>query len=470
MSKLTTLKSWEQLTLQALEARPCPDKRSVVTHHGITLNYSQQYISPAIMDHLLNLANDTHLHDHISALFSCGGKGPDVSLHVGLRALKDSSIYFQGRDLLPDMMHTRHLMYRMATEIRTQQWVGCTDQPITDIVHLGIGGSMLGTAFGLKALNDNISAKQTFHFVSEVSPHALENTLKKLNPETTLFIVASKSFRTKETICNLEKAISWLSCCKVKSQHLIAVTANPDLAKTYQINHVLNLSHMVVGRFSTFSAISLITCIALGTDGYQAMLDGAQCMDQHFLDANFSENLPVLLALIGIWNINFLGIHQHLMLAYGENLEKLVPFVQQLEMESNGKSIDIHNHRVDYATAPIVWGGAGYSAQHSYYQLIAQGTHQIAMDVIVDFNYHEDTNNLVFFNVNNNINQTIGSAAYHVNQIILNRCEPSTIGALIALYEHKVFCQSVIWNINPFNQPGVDCFKKFLFNKNEPGE
>lgn len=462
MSQLTELDSWKQLESLAISLEAKVKKDNVLSFDKITLNYRRQYLTPSILQALFNLAESRDLKNKIAGLFEGQFTSADGSLHTALRAQAGEIVRYQGENVLPKIVAVRQQMYELATDIREGRWQGYSGKSITDVVHLGIGGSLFGPVFCIEALEDFITAEQHVHFVSEVAPHAFENVIKNLNPETTLFIIASKSFKTDEVICNLKKAMAWIKQRKGFEKHFIAVTANLDEAKTYSIKHILDMGKWIVGRFSTFSAINFITCIAIGPEKFDEFLEGASHLDQHFLSSDFNNNLPVLLALIGIWNNNFRHIHYHLILPYGQNLEKFVNLTQQLEMESNGKSVGIDGQPVDYATSPIVWGGSGDHAQHSYYQLIAQGTHQISMDLISDESYNHEMTNKIFFSLKESINQSEAPLAYPFNQIFLKHCIPASVGELIALYEHKVFCQSVIWGINPFNQPGVDHCKRYL--------
>lgn len=332
-----------------------------------------------------------------------------------------------------------------------------------------MGGSDLGPRFSIHALA-NLAAKHLrYHFVSDVDPYALDNVIQHLKPETTLFIVSSKSFTTKETLYNAKKALAWVNHPTQIDKHFIAVTANVTKAKESGFGHVLPIWEWVGGRYSLCSAISLITAIAIGYDQFSQILAGAHSMDKHFRDTAFSANLPVLLGLTGIWNNNFLHIHNLLILVYTQQLDYFVPYIQQLDMESNGKSIDKHGRAVNHATGPIVWGGLGNQAQHSYYQLLCQGTHQVAADFVTVKSFNSE-----LINAMSEAKRQILAHGVHepenpngyipgnkpVNHIQLADCSPFTLGQLIALYEHKIYTQSVIWNINAFDQPGVESAKK----------
>jgi glucose-6-phosphate isomerase len=310
-----------------------------------------------------------------------------------------------------------------------------------------------------------------YHFICSIDPNEFHNVVSKLNPETTLFIVASKSFDTKETLANMARAIAWINQPNHLDKHLIAVTANVKKAKQVGIRHIIPIWNWVGGRYSACSSINLITCIAIGFERFSDLLSGAHAMDQHFLHQPFSQNLPVLLALLGIWNINFLNIPSLLILVYSLPLQLLVPYLQQLDMESNGKSRDLENRRVDYATGPIVWGGPADQVQHSYLQLVCQGTHRVTADIISVEGPKEDLNHQLAQAHQDVLSQTIGEdqgsqqvsiSKTPMNHVSLRACSPEAIGALMALYEHKIFTQSVIWHINAFDQPGVDHLKHLI--------
>ncbi|HEN5512449.1 TPA: glucose-6-phosphate isomerase, partial [Legionella pneumophila] len=292
--------------------------------------------------------------------------------------------------------------------------------------------------------------------------------IAKINPQTTLFIVSSKSFTTKETLLNARKAFALYEDTASIDQHFIAVTAHPERAYQMGIKTVLPIWDWVGGRFSFCSAVNLITAIAIGYEQFVELLAGAHDIDTHVQFTDFKNNIPVLMALIGIWNNNFLNIHNLLILTYSKKLEYFVPYVQQLDMESNGKSIDVNGRMVDYATGPIVWGGLGNQAQHSYFQLLCQGTHRCVGDFItLKTNDEHEINSMCHYKMKvlSEGIQTIENPYGYIpgnmpmNHLILSDCSPYTLGALVALYEHKIFVQSVIWNINPFDQPGIESAK-----------
>lgn len=434
---------------------------------SIQLDYSHQRITEETLSLLFDLAKERSLHSKIKGLFQ--GEKVNISenkpaLHSALRAPADTPIFVDGQDVMPEILKARQTIQHISEQIRTKQWLGFSGEPIKDIVNIGIGGSDLGPRFCVNALADYIDPSLSLHFISDADPSNFQHTLRNLKPETTLFIIASKSFSTQETLYNAKKAIEWLGNKQYIAKHIIAVTANQDTAAHYGIKTIIPIWEWVGGRYSLCSAINLITAIGIGFEKFSELLQGAHDMDNHFQYSNFPKNLPVLLALLGIWNNNFLHISNFLFMVYSKRLELFVPHLQQLDMESNGKSIDIEGREVNYKTGPIVWGGLGNQAQHSYYQLLSQGTHKVTADFIsLKSNNGYLINELCNLKINllakdeTNFNSyssfTPGNMT--INHLHLDSCSPYTIGALVALYEHKIYAQSVIWGINPFDQPGV---------------
>ena len=467
--------SWNKLRQQAASIhRLSKIDNSIISSENITLDYSYQRIDSCSMDLLLQLANECGLKKSIQNLYSgskVNGSENKPALHTALRTFTKDSILVEGRSIIPDILSTRERMYDIAEQIRNGQWLGYSGKAITDVVNIGIGGSQLGPQFCIHALKDFITDKLKFHFISDFDAHEYQRTLTKLNPETTLFIVSSKSFTTMETLYNAQKAMDWLAQPQHLDKHFIAVTAHAAKASSLGITITLPIWDWVGGRFSSCSAINLITCIAIGSKEFSEILFGANLMDKHFYETEFASNIPVMMALLGIWNINFLGINNLLILTYAQALQYLVPYLQQLDMESNGKSINNQGEPVCYDTGPIVWGGLANQAQHSYYQHLCQGTHKIASDFISVDVYKDPIINkmctaqksILAHGVKDKANpQLYIQGQMPINHIRLKECTPRTIGALIAMYEHKIFTQSVIWNINSFDQPSVDSSKRLL--------
>lgn len=484
MKQLTELTIWPTLEKHAQTMRinrfsesitaPLLSAKNFQLHaNNICLDYSKQRINEATLELLISLANERHLKDKIKALL----QGDKINrsenrpaLHTALRVFDETPIYVDGQDITPAVLATREKMMNIARQIRAGQWLGYSGQPIKDVVNIGIGGSDFGPRFCISAFTDYLGPDLAFHFVSDVDPRAFEQAVATLQPETTLFIISSKSFTTKETLYNAKKAFAWYNNAKHLDKHFIAVTANEDKANDFGIQNTLPIWDWVGGRYSLCSAINLITCIAIGPERFKELLAGAHSMDQHLLTKDFHENMPVLLALLGIWNINLLHNSSLLLLVYARQLELFVPYIQQLDMESNGKSIDNLGRSLNHATGPIVWGGLGNQAQHSYYQLLCQGTHQVAADFISSREYDHDIINQFCDAQMRVLSQGVNQAhnpngfipgGMPINHLRLESCSPESFGALIALYEHKIYVQSVIWNINSFDQPGVESAKGF---------
>lgn len=485
MHSLTQLDSWQQLEkhsaahfheyksnkLKNINASP-DDFR--ISCKNVILDYSQQCIDEKALSLLFQLADECRLGKKIRDLingYPVNRNEKKPALHTALRSEGDEEIFVNNHNIIPDILEARQSMRYISTQIREGEWRGSTGKAMTDIVNIGIGGSLLGPQFCISALTEFTTDKLRFHFIAGIDPNEFKRVVTKLDPETTLFIVASKSFATKETLYNMNKAIKWLGQTAQLNKHIIAVTANTGKTKEFGINNVIPMWEWVGGRYSACSSINLITCIAIGFENFSAILSGANAMDKHFTEADFDQNLPVLLALLGIWNNNFLKIHNLLVLTYSQDLQQFVPYLQQLDMESNGKSIDMNGQPVNYATGPIVWGGLANLGQHSYFQLLCEGTHKIAADLISFNMLHDDIINqmcdahqkiLSTHNEVNNQAYVYQPVKTPTNHISLIGCTPKSIGSIMALYEHKIFTQSVIWNINAFDQPGVELSKQII--------
>ena len=481
MERMSKASLWRTLDKHAKTIHLCPsyyarqnaDRQQFnASACNIHVHYSNQHITSRTLELLMSLADSCGLRENIHALMN--GDKVNISenrpaLHTALRASDNTPIWVNQQNIMPEIMATRHKMHAIVEQIRAKQWFGFSGRPITDIVNIGIGGSDLGPRFSLKALADFAATDLHYHFISDADPTSFKNCVATLTPATTLFIVSSKSFSTQETLYNARKAMNWIGAEQHHEKHFIAVTAHVDKAYEFGIKNVLPIWDWIGGRYSFCSAINLITAIAIGIDAFNCILAGANSMDKHYRESDFSTNLPVLLALLGIWNNNFLNIHNLLILTYSQLLEQFVPYVQQLEMESSGKSIDNHGKTVNYATGPLIWGGLGNQAQHSYFQLLCQGTHKVAADFIsLDAFDGHIINELCAANINvltTGVMSKTNPQDYipgniPLNHIRLTDYSPYTIGALIALYELKVFTQSIIWNINPFDQPGVESAKR----------
>lgn len=474
MKPITELHYWTLLEKYAQQP-PFPQTSLHNKHlhaHQISLDISHQLVDDNSLDLLIKLAEERHLNDKIHALIQ--GENVNVSekkpaLHTALRHNHQQPLLINGFDITQTIMNVRESMWSVSKQIREGVWRGFSGKPIKNIVNIGIGGSDLGSRFCIHALKDFCSTDLTYHFVSDIAPDSFENTVKHLDPASTLFIIASKSFTTQETLYNARKAFDFIGNHPNFSRHFIAVTVNEEYAKAFGIKTILPIWEWIGGRYSLCSAINLITCIAIGYERFSEILSGANTMDKHFAQSHFQENLPVMMALIGIWNINFLNISNLLLLVYARQLEKFVPYIQQLDMESNGKSTDITGQKISCNTGPIVWGGQGNQAQHSYYQLLCQGTHKIAADFISTKTFEDDAINKICNTKIRILSQGLRETSPEqqitggmpINHIKLASLSPYCLGELIALYEHKVFTQGALWGINSFDQPGVESAKQF---------
>jgi len=476
MVQLTQMNSWKELERHShyYPANHAKTISQTLSGANITLEYTTPYIDDITTNLLLQLAYECQLESMIEALFlgekvNTAERKP--ALHTALRMPCHETLFINGRNIISDVSDAQEQMREISNKIRAGQWLGYSNKPITDIVNIGIGGSQLGPAFCIHAFAEQAISSLAYHFISDIDPIAFTRITNKLNPETTLFIISSKSFTTTETLYNLKKALAWVNQPKDIEKHFIAITAYTERANEFGIKNTLPIWDWVGGRYSICSAINLITCIAVGFEAFSEFLQGAYEMDEHFRHTPFRHNLPVQLALLGIWTNNFLKIHQLLLLTYGSHLDYFTSYIQQLDMESNGKSFDKQGRAVNYATGPIIWGGSANQAQHSYYQLLCQGTHRIAVDLISVSSHHGlPINQLCLaqkeslsegFYDRHNPNSFV-PGAIPINHIRLKDNSPRTLGSLIALYEHKIYVQSIIWHINAFDQPGVESSKRLL--------
>ena len=461
---LTQRTTWKQLEehAQSLQYRAHHPQPGVIKTDAILLDYSHQALDATAIHLLTELAQECQVQDWVAKLM----KGDAVNhhtpaLHTALRDFDSSVLQIDQTNIRQEIRAVQDEMSHISEKIRAGTWLGRTGQPIKNVVNLGIGGSMLGPQFCINALSDYCTNSLKFHFISDFDSAACERVLRQLEPETTLFIVSSKSFTTTETVWNAQKVLEWGGYETYSSQHFIAITANMEKAAALGFQHILPIWSWIGGRFSVCSAINLITCIAIGYEQFVCFLRGAAAMDTHFRTVDIPNNLPMMLALLGIWNNNNLKMHNLLILTYAQSLEWFVPYLQQLEMESNGKSLDKHGCEVNYTTVPIIWGGSGNQAQHSYFQMLSQGTHRLSADLIsiasLDNRVIEQHKEALCWDerVGNHL-----SRYTPCNHIQLADNSPYSIGSLIALYEHKVFVQAVLWNLNPFDQPGVERMKE----------
>jgi glucose-6-phosphate isomerase len=457
---------------------------------GLYLDYSKNLVTDDIVQGLLALVEASPLKQQRQAMFRgdiINASEQRPALHPALR-LSVQAVAETGLEALAgDIAIQKQQIFAISEKIRSGRWLGATGKPITQIVNLGIGGSDLGPKLACTALKEFSHPDIHCHFVSNVDGEVIRSTLKKLDPETTLVIIASKSFATQETLLNASMAAAWFADAMAldkpyQSPHFIAITAAPDKALSLgiQAENVLRVWDWVGGRYSLWSAIGLSIAISLGYDNFDALLEGARTMDEHFLAAPLRQNMPVILAMLGIWYSNFLNAESYAVIPYCERLFQLPFYLQQLDMESNGKSVTANGTSIDYATGPIVWGLTGTNSQHSFFQLLHQGTHLIPVDfvgIVEDSLSTPEHHKVLLANMlaqaaalmaGNRADDLPGyrrcSGNRPSNIILLDRLTPRNLGSLLALYEHKIFVQGCIWNINSFDQWGVELGKVLTGN------
>lgn len=453
---------------------------------GIYLDCSRNLVTDEVFELLVELAESSPLAAHREAMFR--GEAINTTegrpvLHTALRAAAED-LQADGLDELAGKIEAQTNRVREVSErIRAGEWLGVTGKPARDVVHLGIGGSDLGPKLACEALKEFAHERIRCHFLSNVDGEPIRSTLCGLDPETTLVIVSSKSFTTQETLLNANTAAHWFTDRldienPYASPHFIAVTATPAKAMQAGIpeDRILPFEDWVGGRYSLWSSIGLTVAITVGHENFLRMLEGARQMDRHFRTAPAARNMPVILALLGIWYANLLDAESHAVIPYCERLLQLPFYLQQLDMESNGKSVSVSGESVSHATGPIVWGLTGTNGQHSFFQLLHQGTHLVPVDFIGigEDGLGSPEHHRVLL-----ANMLAQSAALMEgkksgelpswrnypgnrpsNVLLLDRLSPETFGALIALYEHKVFVQGSLWNINSFDQWGVELGKE----------
>ena len=457
-----------------------------LSQDGLYLDYSKNLLADDDKRALLNLASAAGLKDRIEAMFN-GDKINTTEdravLHTALRDIEPSNIKQQGVAIGGGIKREQDLLEQFTQRVRSADWLGSTGKPIRSIVNIGIGGSDLGPKCVCSALAEFAHPEMDFHFISNVDGACIRSLLKRLNPETTLFIIQSKTFTTQETLLNAQAAINWVGDKlglehPQASTHFVAVTAHRTKAEAFGIDQqqIFEFWDWVGGRYSLWSSIGLPIALMVGFARFKQLLDGAAAMDEHFRHAPFDQNMPVLMALLGVWYSNFLGAQSLAVIPYCERLGLLPSYLQQLDMESNGKSTSLDGERVSYATGPIVWGQTGTNGQHAFFQLLHQGTRLVPIDFIAtvkdDMSYPDHhrvlLGNMLAQSAALMKGQSIDGDSPHKlyagnhpsNTLLLDSLSPANLGALIALYEHKVFVQGVIWNINSFDQWGVELGKK----------
>ncbi|MBN1339405.1 MAG: glucose-6-phosphate isomerase [Bacteroidales bacterium] len=473
-------------------------KHFTIEDTGIYFDFSKHRITGKTLELLTELARERGLGDKIKAMFA--GEKINVTenravLHIALRASKDANIQYEGRNVVPDVHGVLEKMAGFANKIRNKTWKGHTGKPIKNIVNIGIGGSDLGPVMAYEALKYYSDRSLTIRFVSNVDGNDFSEALQDLAAEETLFIVSSKTFTTLETMTNARTARAWLLASlgddKAVAKHFVAVSTHEKEVARFGIDtrNMFEFWDWVGGRYSMDSAIGLSTMTAVGPDHFYALLDGFRQMDEHFLHAPFSRNIPVIMGLLTVWYTNFFGAQTQAILPYENYLKRFPAYLQQLTMESNGKYITLNGEKVNYSTSPVFWGEPGTNGQHSFYQLIHQGTNLIPCDFIGfkkalnDLPPHQDylTANMIaqgealaFGKTREEVLHEGVSAELIPHKVFegnrpssvffLDKLTPQNLGKLIAMYEHSVFVQGAVWGVNPFDQMGVELGKVLAQN------
>jgi glucose-6-phosphate isomerase len=513
MPKLTQLDAWKNLqthyqNIESIHMRemfaedPQRFEKFSLTVDDILFDYSKHRITDATLKLLIELAEQVGLQDRIVKMFT--GDKINVTeqrpvLHIALRNRSNRPIMVDGQDVMPQVNAVLDKMGEFCRQVRDGLWLGATGQPITDIVNIGIGGSDLGPLMVTEALKPYAHERLNIHFVSNVDATHLVETLRQLKPENTLFLIASKTFTTQETMTNAHSARAWLvnslSDETAVSRHFVAISTNRDQVSKFGINpdNMFEFWDWVGGRYSLWSAIGLSIALYIGMDNFEELLAGAHRVDEHFRTAPFAENVPVLMGLLGVWYNNFFAADSHAILPYDQYLHRFPAYLQQGDMESNGKNVTVDGEAIDYSTGPIIWGEPGTNGQHAFYQLLHQGSKLVPCDFIAAVESQNPLGNHQQILLSNFFAQPEalmkGKRADEVEKelfdagltpeevqiltphkvfpgnrpsssILFDRLTPRTLGSLIALYEHKIFTQGVLWNVNSFDQWGVELGKQ----------
>ena len=497
--------AWQALaghyeTMRGLQLRdlfaddPARGERMTAEAAGVYLDYSKNRVNEETLKLLIELAQQSGLRARIDAMF--GGEKINVTenravLHVALRAPRGASILVDGKNVVPEVHAVLDKMGDFTNRVRSGQWKGHSGKRIRDVVNIGIGGSDLGPVMAYEALKYYSDRAMTFRFVSNVDGTDFVEATRDLDPAETLFVISSKTFTTLETMTNAQSAREWSlrglgGDAKAVAKHFVAVSTNGEKVAEFGIDtaNMFEFWDWVGGRYSMDSAIGLSTMLAIGPDHFQSMLEGFHAIDEHFRTAPFERNLPVLMGLLGVWYNDFFGAQTVAVLPYDQYLKRFPAYLQQLTMESNGKHVTLDGMRVDYQTGPIYWGEPGTNGQHSFYQLIHQGTRLIPCDFIAfghalnTLGRHHDmllanvfaqTEALAFGKTPEQV-KSEGTPDWLVphrvfegnrpsNTILMDRLTPAALGKLVALYEHCVFTQGTIWDIDSFDQWGVELGK-----------
>lgn len=473
-----------------------------LSYEGLLFDFSKNYLTTDITNSLLELAQQSNLAKAINDMFSgvkINTTEDRAVLHSALRS-EQASLILDERNIMVDIQQVLTQMKEFTNALHANKHKGFTGKAITDIVNIGIGGSDLGPQLLSEALKPYRQNNLNIHFISSIDGYAINNVLSDLNPETSLFVIASKTFTTQETMVNAHTAKQWFLSIsgandKDIAKHFVAVSTNINAVTNFGIakENIFAFWDFVGGRYSICSSIGLSVMLYIGYANFKEFLLGCHSMDEHFRNTtDLAKNLPVMLALVGIWNNNFLNYHSLSISTYNTRLAKFPAYIQQLEMESNGKSVNLAGEQLSYASVPIIWGGSGINAQHAYYQMLHQGTHIVPLDIIVALSSEHSITKHNDILISNAIAQAEGFMlgksreqayaeltqagynhdkatllSYHkafaggrpTNTLVLADISPKTLGLLIALYEHKAFVQGVIWQINSFDQMGVELGK-----------
>jgi len=512
---LTKLDEWQALsqhhyTISEKHLRdwfyedPLRFDRYSLSFQEILFDYSRNRINDQTLRLLEQLAHATHLPAKINALFS--GQPINITekraaLHTALRDRNHTPIFINNENIKPLIEQTLQKMRDFTQSIHARSRLGVTGKPLRHIVTIGVGGSYLGTLMCCHALKDFAVSQLQFHFISSIDKTLMRDVLSDIDPETTLFIISSKTFSTMETMTNARTLVAWMQERLGKEaliHHFAAITSQPEKAQAFGLTPALifNIWDWVGGRYSIWSSIGLPLMLMIGANAFDDFLEGAFAMDEHFRQAPFLQNMPVLMALLSIWYMNFFKSSAQAIIPYAHRLRYLIPYLQQADMESNGKHTNLQGKPVPYATGPVIFGEEGCNGQHSYHQLLHQGQHLIPVDFILlgktattQRDMHQDilvasglsqaqalmlgrnlTEAQAFLQREGYAPEDIATLAHHQvnpgnrpsNVLFLECLNPKNLGALLALYEHKIFVQGAIWNINSFDQWGVELGKQLL--------
>jgi len=484
---------YEQIKTQSMQNWFAQDSqrfaRFSLNFGDLLFDYSKNRISAETLSLLAQLAYSVDLPAKIEALFSAepvNNTEQRPALHMALRNPEKTPLWVQEQNVMSWIHDALAKMSAFVEAVRSGSWRGATGKPIRDVVNIGIGGSHLGPLMTTQALAGFSNSQLRFHFISDVDSFALQEVWQQLDAERTLFIISSKSFTTTETMVNAKSCYTWLQDClkrKNLQAHFVAVTAQIEKARHCNLlpggipqEQIFPIWDWVGGRYSVWSAIGLPLALQIGMEGFQAFLEGAYSVDQHFRTAEFKQNIPVIMGLLSVWYVNFFQTPTQAIIPYAYALRNLRAYIQQLDMESNGKRITRQGSEAEYATGPIVWGELGIHGQHAFHQLLHQGTHVVPVDFIVVGQQEAGLDSHQDLLVANALSQAralmCGKQEKDKHKEIpgnrpssfffMSRLNPRNLGALLAFYEHKIFVQSVIWDVNPFDQWGVELGKAIL--------